>query len=83
MDIDLRGKCYLVTGANSGLGFAATEMIAKRVCIYSEFSPYTYSKQGGSVHMICRNQERGEKARQEIIQKTSNQGTSPSHLYQS
>jgi NAD(P)-dependent dehydrogenase (short-subunit alcohol dehydrogenase family) len=44
----------LVTGANSGLGFATTEALAQR---------------GARVWMLCRNRERGETARQEILER--------------
>lgn len=51
--VDLTCKVYVVTGANAGLGFAITKELAKR---------------GGTVHMLCRNQERAEKARNELIE---------------
>lgn len=44
----MSGRSFLVTGANSGLGFAAAEALAAR---------------GGEVHMLCRSRERGERAR--------------------
>jgi dehydrogenase/reductase SDR family protein 12 len=48
---DLTGKSIAVTGANSGLGFAVSKELAKR---------------NATVHMLCRNRERGEKAQREI-----------------
>lgn len=51
LDLDLSGRSYLVTGANSGLGHAAAKALAAR---------------GGSVHMLCRNRERGERARDAV-----------------
>jgi len=57
LDVDLSGKTYVVTGANAGLGRATTEYLCK---------------QGGTVHMLCRNKERGETARSEIVEKTGN-----------
>jgi dehydrogenase/reductase SDR family protein 12 len=47
----LKGKSFMVTGANSGLGKAAALELAKR---------------GAKVHIVCRNRERGEAAREEV-----------------
>jgi len=55
---DLKGKKYMVTGANSGLGFCNSKFLAGR---------------GATVYMICRNMERGEKAKEEIINETKNE----------
>ncbi len=49
---DLKGKVFLVTGANSGIGLAATRELSRR---------------GGRVYMLCRNEERGTKALQSIL----------------
>eukprot|EP01119_Soliformovum_irregulare_P001301 TRINITY_DN1102_c0_g1_i1.p1 TRINITY_DN1102_c0_g1~~TRINITY_DN1102_c0_g1_i1.p1 ORF type:complete len:364 (-),score=115.36 TRINITY_DN1102_c0_g1_i1:45-1136(-) len=57
LKVDATGKTVMITGANSGLGYEATREIAAR---------------GGSVIMICRNLEKGTKARDEIVQKTGN-----------
>ncbi|XP_033757384.1 retinol dehydrogenase 11-like [Pecten maximus] len=54
---DLTGKVAIVTGANSGIGFATTEDFARRKC---------------RVIMACRSMERGEKARAKIVEKTGN-----------
>lgn len=51
LDVDLRGTRCLVTGANSGLGLATARGLAHR---------------GATVHMLCRNRERGEAAREDI-----------------
>jgi len=51
-EVDLAGRVYLVTGANSGIGFCLTEYLAGR---------------NARVYMVCRNQERGEAARQAIL----------------
>eukprot|EP00667_Euglena_gracilis_P014816 EG_transcript_15365 len=55
--MNLVGKCYMVTGANSGLG--------------KEVAQYLASK-NASVYLVCRNAERGKKAVQEIQQATQN-----------
>lgn len=47
----------MVTGANSGLGLScATE----------------YARRGATVYMVCRSAERGEEARQKIVEETGN-----------
>lgn len=51
---DLGGQHIVVTGANSGLGYATTENLAGR---------------GATLHMLCRNKERGEAARESILKK--------------
>lgn len=48
----MSGKTFLITGANSGIGFAAARKIAQL---------------NGIVYLICRNQERGKKAVKQII----------------
>ncbi|XP_062178842.1 uncharacterized protein LOC133883509 isoform X2 [Phragmites australis] len=57
MQIRLDGKNCLVTGANSGIGFATAEGLASR---------------GATVYMLCRNKERGEAALNQIRSKTGN-----------
>eukprot|EP00667_Euglena_gracilis_P009718 EG_transcript_9879 len=52
---DLRGKVYVVTGANSGIG----KETARLLVLW-----------GGTVVMACRNLERGEDARQDILKTT-------------
>ena len=51
----LAGRVYLVTGANTGIGKEITTHLAKK---------------GATVYMVCRNLEKAEKARQEIISKS-------------
>lgn len=58
MQVRLDGKNCIVTGANSGIGFATAEGLAAR---------------GASVYMICRSKERGETALSNIQSKTGNQ----------
>ena len=57
MNIDLNRKICLITGANSGIGYATTMGLAKL---------------NANVVMVCRNKERGEPAQKEIIEKTGN-----------
>lgn len=58
LEVNCAGQSYIVTGANSGLGKAITMALAKR---------------GGTVHMLCRNEEKANKARDEIIEVSGNQ----------
>ena len=55
---DLSGKTAIVTGANSGIGKATALELAKM---------------GTRLVMVCRNYEKGEKARQEIIAESQNE----------
>eukprot|EP01125_Pyxidicula_operculata_P014860 TRINITY_DN5003_c0_g1_i1.p1 TRINITY_DN5003_c0_g1~~TRINITY_DN5003_c0_g1_i1.p1 ORF type:complete len:335 (-),score=39.69 TRINITY_DN5003_c0_g1_i1:31-1035(-) len=57
LEVDLTGRSFCVTGANSGIGYAA--------CQY-------FASQGGTVHMVCRNKEKGEEAKNQIVSNTSN-----------
>ncbi len=52
---DLTGRSVMVTGANSGLGKAAVIELGR--C-------------GASVHMVCRNPEKGDAARREVAAET-------------
>jgi NAD(P)-dependent dehydrogenase (short-subunit alcohol dehydrogenase family) len=58
MSADMKGKICVITGANSGIGKATAVGLAKM---------------GATIVMICRNAERGEAARKEIIEKTGNE----------
>ena len=55
--IDLKKSNILVTGANSGLGFETSLSLAQK---------------NASVHLLCRNRERGEAACEKIRRKTGN-----------
>jgi retinol dehydrogenase 12 len=52
---DMTGRVCLVTGANSGLGFATSEALARM---------------GAHIVMVCRNSDRGEAARSKIKRST-------------
>ncbi|XP_024009820.1 dehydrogenase/reductase SDR family member 12 isoform X1 [Eutrema salsugineum] len=58
MQIQIEGKNCVVTGANSGIGYAAAEGLASR---------------GANVYMVCRNKERGQEALTKIQSSTGNQ----------
>ena len=49
--VDLSGRVVAITGANSGIGLEAARALHMR---------------GATVHLICRDRERGEKARQQL-----------------
>ena len=52
---DMAGRVCLVTGANSGIGKATALSLAKR---------------GATVVMVCRNRDRGEVARADIVKQS-------------
>ena len=53
----MEGKNCLITGANSGIGKATAIGLAK---------------EGATIIMVCRDKERGEKAKKEIVELTNN-----------
>ncbi len=57
LDCTMRDKVCLVTGANSGLGLAVSSGLAAREA---------------TVHMLCRNEERGSAARDAMVKETGN-----------
>ncbi|TKS67753.1 Dehydrogenase/reductase SDR family member 12 [Collichthys lucidus] len=58
LDVNLSGRSFVITGANSGIGKATAQEIANR---------------GGTVHMVCRNKGRAEAARDEIVERSKNE----------
>ncbi|XP_076603909.1 dehydrogenase/reductase SDR family member 12 [Chaetodon auriga] len=58
LDVNLSGRSFVITGANSGIGKATAREIAKR---------------GGTIHMVCRSKERAEAAKDEIVEQSKNQ----------
>ncbi|KAL6962544.1 hypothetical protein U1Q18_037502 [Sarracenia purpurea var. burkii] len=58
MQSKIEGKNCIVTGANSGIGYATAEGLASR---------------GANVYMVCRSKERGEAACSKIQSTTGNQ----------
>ncbi|XP_055982148.1 dehydrogenase/reductase SDR family member 12 [Sorex fumeus] len=58
LDVQVSGRAFLVTGANSGLGKTTAMEIAKR---------------GGTVHLVCRDAARSETAKSEILRESGNQ----------
>jgi len=57
LDVDLTGRVCVVTGANSGIGFATSVALAQR---------------GADVWLVCRNSQRGQEARDRIQSQTGN-----------
>ncbi|XP_071455355.1 dehydrogenase/reductase SDR family member 12-like [Hetaerina americana] len=53
LKVDCKGKVYVITGANSGIGKCVALDVAKR---------------GGCVHMVCRNPQYAETAKNEIVE---------------
>lgn len=57
LDVSVVGRSFMVTGANSGIGRVTAMAIAKK---------------GGTVHMVCRNPDKAEEARADIIRESGN-----------
>ncbi|XP_073779345.1 DHRS-12_like_SDR_c-like domain-containing protein isoform X2 [Danio rerio] len=57
LETSMAGRSFMITGANSGIGKAAAMAIAKK---------------GGTVHMVCRNKDKAEEARAEIVKESGN-----------
>lgn len=58
MEVKIEGKNCVVTGANSGIGYAVAEGLASR---------------GANVYIVCRNKERGEAALSRIQEMSGNE----------
>ncbi|XP_034042657.1 dehydrogenase/reductase SDR family member 12 [Thalassophryne amazonica] len=58
LDVNLDGRSFMITGANSGIGKATAQEIANR---------------GGTIHMVCRNQGRADEAKRKIVERSNNQ----------
>ncbi|XP_036401327.1 dehydrogenase/reductase SDR family member 12 [Megalops cyprinoides] len=75
LDVNLSGRSFMITGANSGIGKAAALEIAKR---------------GGTVHLVCRNKDRAEAAKADIVEQSKNEDvhihlldmSSPRHVWE-
>jgi dehydrogenase/reductase SDR family protein 12 len=50
--LDISDRVYIVTGANSGIGYECSSYLAKK---------------NATVYMVCRNQERAEQAKRKIM----------------
>uniref|UniRef100_A0A1A8DRP3 Uncharacterized protein n=1 Tax=Nothobranchius kadleci TaxID=1051664 RepID=A0A1A8DRP3_NOTKA len=57
LDVSVVGRSFMITGANSGIGKATAMAIAKK---------------GGTVHMLCRNRDRAEEAKSDIVSASGN-----------
>lgn len=58
LEVDVSGRSFVITGANSGIGKAAALEIAKR---------------GGTVHLVCRNESRAVEAQRYIVEQSRNE----------
>jgi len=56
--LDLRGKVYVITGANAGIGYEVTKFLATK---------------NATVYMICRSSDRAIKAKESIAKETKNE----------
>ncbi|XP_034023709.1 LOW QUALITY PROTEIN: DHRS-12_like_SDR_c-like domain-containing protein [Thalassophryne amazonica] len=57
LEVSVAGRAFMITGANSGIGKATAMAIAMR---------------GGTIHMVCRNKDKAEEARADIVKETGN-----------
>ncbi|CAL8295974.1 unnamed protein product [Merluccius merluccius] len=57
LEVSMAGRSFMITGANSGIGRASAMAIAKK---------------GGTIHMVCRNKDKAEEARADIVKESGN-----------
>ncbi|XP_062873056.1 DHRS-12_like_SDR_c-like domain-containing protein [Trichomycterus rosablanca] len=57
VEVSVAGRSFMITGASSGIGKATAIAIAKK---------------GGTIHMLCRNKDKAEEARAEIVKESGN-----------
>ncbi|XP_042596165.1 dehydrogenase/reductase SDR family member 12-like [Cyprinus carpio] len=57
LETSVAGRSFMITGANSGIGKATAMAIAKKA---------------GTIHMVCRNKDKAEEARAEIVKESGN-----------
>ncbi|GJM12600.1 MAG: short-chain dehydrogenase [Pseudohongiella sp.] len=60
-EVELSGKNFVVTGANSGIGFCSAQQFAEK---------------GTNVALVCRSEERGRRAVADIVAATGNENIS-------
>ncbi|XP_026074016.1 dehydrogenase/reductase SDR family member 12-like [Carassius auratus] len=58
LEVSVSGRSFIITGANSGIGKAAACEIAKR---------------GGTVHLVCRNEDRANEAKKDVVEQSKNE----------
>eukprot|EP00602_Paraphysomonas_sp_CaronLab_P000012 CAMPEP_0185026718 /NCGR_PEP_ID=MMETSP1103-20130426/11025_1 /TAXON_ID=36769 /ORGANISM="Paraphysomonas bandaiensis, Strain Caron Lab Isolate" /LENGTH=531 /DNA_ID=CAMNT_0027560385 /DNA_START=149 /DNA_END=1744 /DNA_ORIENTATION=- len=56
-DLSLNDKVYIITGANSGIGFEISSFLAKK---------------GATLYLVCRNEERANAAKEKIVSSSNN-----------
>lgn len=58
LEVDVSNRSFMVTGANSGIGKVTATELARR---------------GGTVHLVCRSEQRGKEAQDAIIKEAKNE----------
>lgn len=84
LDVSVVGRSFMITGANSGIGRATAMAVAKqgKIQVHSASNSKKIisafcSFSGGTVHMVCRNRERAEEARECIVSESGNTVSAP------